>query len=369
MHYLDNAATTRVSEKAAAAAMAAMGADFGNPSSVHNLGIAAESLMERSRSAVAAALACDPRCVFFTSGGTEANNWALFAGAEIQRRKDRHIVTSPVEHAAVLQPVKALERAGWQVDYVTPGKDGSVSPEALEAVLRPNTSLVSLMAVNNETGADSPISALAAVIRKKAPEALFHVDAVQAFLKTPLSPSAMGADMMSLSAHKIYGPKGVGALYVRKGLQLSPLIFGGGQERGLRSGTEPVPLIAAFGAAVEEGLPKLKETMGHVAALRERLLAALNRLPGADVLFSGGAITVFTNKRYPAEVMIRMLESRQVYVSGGSACARGRESHVLRVLGVPPEKRRGALRASLGRTSTAADVDALVTALGEILGQ
>ena len=365
-HYLDNAATTRVSDVAAAAVLDAMTVRFGNPSSVHSLGVEAERMNEGARSDIAAALGCLPGELIFTSGGTESDNMAIIRGAELAAKRGGHghVVTSLAEHDAVINSVKYLESRGFEVSWLRPDSDGSVSPEALEAVLRPDTALVSLMLVNNETGAPSQIDELVRVTRRAAPQALFHTDAVQAFMKHRFTVRSLGVDMLSVSSHKIHGPKGAGALYLRRGVRLKPLILGGGQEHGLRSGTEATPVVAGFAAAVREAAAEIDRNIERVGMLAERLCSGLERIPGVEIIAANGAIVNFAVPRYPSEVTIRMLEQTGVFVSGGSACARGRASHVLEAMGVERRLVQSAIRASISWKNTEEDVDALLSAVG-----
>ena len=248
-HYLDNAATTPVRPEAAQAAMDAMLQGWGNPSSVYALGARAAAQVKGWRADVAGALGCLPEELFFTSCGSESDNWAIQGALELNRRKGGHIITTAIEHAAVLEPLKALERQGYEVTYLQPGRQGVLDPAQVDSALRPDTVLVSMMLVNNELGTILPVREAAAAIRRTGCPALLHCDAVQGFLKIPFTPKELGVDLLSISGHKVHAPKGVGALYVRKGLKLPPLIRGGGQEGGLRSGTEATSQIAAFAAA------------------------------------------------------------------------------------------------------------------------
>ena len=270
-HYLDNSATTKPCEQAVAAALNAMTADFGNPSSLHGLGLAAENLVATAREQLAERLGADVREVYFTSGGSEGNNTALFGAAHARRRLGRHIIATAVEHDSVLMPLKQLEKQGFEVTYLAPGPDGNLQPEQFKNALRPDTILVTCMAVNNETGAVFPVTRLREVLQAAGSKALLHTDCVQAFGKLPVDALDWGVDLLSASAHKVHGLKGCGLLYIKKGLNLPPLIYGGGQESGLRSGTEAVPNISAFGAAVK-ALPSstdfLKNTKSLQALLR-----------------------------------------------------------------------------------------------------
>ena len=273
-HYLDNSATTKPCEQAVAAALNAMTADFGNPSSLHGLGLAAENLVATAREQLADRLGADVREVYFTSGGSEGNNTALFGAAHARRRLGRHIIATAVEHDSVLMPLKQLEQQEFEVTYLAPGPDGNLQPEQFKNALRPDTILVTCMAVNNETGAVFPVTRLREVLQAAGSKALLHTDCVQAFGKLPVDALDWGVDLLTASAHKVHGLKGCGLLYIKRGLNLPPLIYGGGQESGLRSGTEAVPNISAFGAAVK-ALPSsadfLKHTKSLQALLRERL--------------------------------------------------------------------------------------------------
>ncbi len=363
--YLDNAATTRVCPEAAQAALAAMTEEYGNPGSTHARGRAARKIVDRARAQVASALGCADKELFFTSCGTESDNWALFSGAELGRRKGRHILSSAAEHDAVRRPLEKLASQGWEVTFLAPGASGAVSPEAVREALRPDTVLVSLMYVNNETGAVTDIPAVAEVLRQARSAALLHTDAVQAFLKVPFRAGTLGADLISLSGHKIHAPKGVGALYVRSGVRLAPYLLGGGQENGLRSGTEAVPQIAAFGAAAEAGAAGLAENTGRMGALRTLCAETiLERIPGARVL-GGGAphILSLSLPGYRSEVLMNYLDGREIRVSRSSACKRGKRSHVLESMGVPDRVIDGALRVSLSRFTTREEIERFCLAL------
>lgn len=362
LHYLDNAATTQVCPSAAAAAMAAMTEDFGNPSSLHGLGMRAEALVREARGETARALGCTPDCVIFTSGGSESDNTAVLGAARRLRRQGRHILTTAVEHPAVLRCMDALEAEGFEVTRLPTDASGVIRLSELEDALRPDTVLVSVMHVNNETGAVMPLREIAAVLRRRKSRALFHSDGVQAFMKLPLSVERLGVDLYSVSGHKVHAPKGVGALYIRRGVRIPPLICGGGQENGLRSGTESVPLIAAFGAALKSAPADAART---VAALRTRLTEGLAQLPGARVNFPDSlpCVVSLSLPGRRAEVVMRILEGRGVYVSTGSACAKGRRSYVLEAAGLPPDVIDGSLRASLSYTNTPEDIDALLEGL------
>ncbi|MBR6114131.1 MAG: cysteine desulfurase [Oscillospiraceae bacterium] len=363
--YLDNAATTRVCPEAAEAAAAAMLENYGNPSSTHAKGRAARELVEKARRQTAAPLGAKSGEIVFTSGGSESDNWALRGAAEAQKRRGRHIISSEAEHDAVRQTLLAMHRDGWEVTLLAPGPDGAVTPEAVAAALREDTVLVSLMLVNNETGAVTDIAGVSRVLREAKSAALLHTDAVQAYGKLGFTARGLGADLISISGHKIHAPKGIGALYIRQGLRLPPLILGGGQENGLRAGTEPVPQIAAFGAAAALAAQGRAESAEHMAALRrycvERLSAAL---PEA-VFIPGGAAHILSLSLpgYRSEVLMNYLEREGIYVSRSSACKRGRRSHVLEAMGLPDRVIDGALRVSFSRYTTAGECEAFCQAL------
>ncbi len=365
MHYLDNASTTRPCEEAIAAARLAMESDFGNPSSLHDLGRNAEKLMESARDEVCSLINASPQELFFTSGGTEADNWALFSGAEMMRHRGKHIITTAVEHDAILAACKKLETMGYEVTRLDPEKDGTVSVRALTAALREDTILVSIMTLNNEVGAVMPIAEMASALKAAKSRALFHTDAVQALCKINIDVKKLGVDLMSLSAHKVHGIKGAGALYIRKGLKLPPFILGGGQEQGMRSGTQAVPQIAAFGAACRAG----RDPSGKTAAGMKALLDMAEERIKAEIegvtLIRGGAPHILTVSMpgCPSQPVLNSLAAGGVYVSAGSACSRGKRSHVLTAMGIDPRVTDCAVRVSLSRFSTQEDIDALCEGL------
>lgn len=375
MIYLDNSSTTPVCAAAADAVCRMLNDDFGNPSSLHTLGAAAEGRMDAARSAIAARLHCDASRITFTSGGTEANNIAIFGAAEARKRYGRRIVTSLIEHPSALMPAKELERRGFEVVYLKPDENGAVSEEDIFAAVNEDTILISLMYVNNETGALLPVRAAARAAenifcRCELPKkAVVHCDAVQAFGKAEINPAALGIDTMSISSHKIHGPKGAGALYVGKDVRLAPVIFGGGQERGLRSGTENMPGIAGFGAAAEE-IGDIRENYLHAEGLRDRLLGHLSRIPGVRVNSGKNAFPYITNISVPgrkSETMVHRLAAKGIFVSGGSACAKGKRSYVLEAQGLSAPLIDSSLRISLSRLNTAEDIDAFADALAAVI--
>ncbi len=366
-HYLDNAATTRVCPEAAQAALDAMLENYGNPSSTHTRGREAKKLLDRSRRAVADALGCGPEELVFTSCGSESDNWAILSGADAMRRKGRHVISSLVEHDAVRKSLDELRARGFEVTALRPDRTGAVDPEAVRQALRPDTVLVSLMLVNNETGAVNDIAAVSRVLREEGSAALLHTDAVQAFMKLPFTPRALGADLVSISGHKIHAPKGIGALYIRKGLRLAPLILGGAQEDGRRAGTEAVPQIAAFGEAARLAKLALPESGTRMAALKARAVEALSAaIPELQTVPTAAPhILSLSLPGYRSEVLMNFLEARGIYVSRSSACKKGARSHVLEAIGMDPRSIDGALRIGLSRFTGAEDIDALCAALIE----
>ena len=366
-HYLDNSATTRVCPEAAAAALRAMTEVYGNPSSTYTKGREAKKLLDASRKMVSDALGCQPGELVFTSCGSESDNWALLSGAEAMSRKGKHVITSAVEHDAVRKSAEELERRGCELTYLPPDPTGAVDPEAVRHALRPDTILVSLMLVNNETGAVTDIAAVSRVLKEAGSEALLHTDAVQAFCKLDFSPRSLGADLISVSGHKIHAPKGVGALYIRKGLRIRPCILGGAQEDGRRAGTEAVPQIAAFGEAARLAKAGPEENAAHMAALKARTLdelrAAIPELRWIDS--AAPHILSISLPGWRSEVLMNFLEAREIYVSRSSACKKGARSHVLEAIGMDARCIDGALRIGFSRFSTADDVDALCAALKE----
>ena len=366
MHYLDHAATTPVPPQVAQAMAEALTENFGNPSAQYELGRRARDLVEQGRGRVAAALGCRPEQVAFTSCGTEGDNWAILAALHQNRRTGRHIVTTAVEHSAVLQCVKRLEQEGCAVTYVRPDSAGRVTAGQVLAALREDTALVSVMLVNNETGARFPVEEIAAGLRGH--PALLHTDAVQGFLKVPFTAGSLGADFVTLSAHKLGGPKGIGALYIGgRARNTRPLLVGGGQESGLRPGTEAVAQIAGFAKAVELRCARLEEVNAHMAACRDYARRRLGDIPGLQFIGPADAphILSFSLPGYPSQNLVSELSGREIYISAGSACHRGRVSHVLSAMGVERRTAAGTVRVSFGPETERGDIDALAEAVAE----
>ena len=367
MHDLDNSATTQVCPEAAQVALEAMTVTFGNPSSTHTAGREAKKLLDRSRASVAKALGCRPEELIFTSCGSESDNWALLSGADAMRRKGKHIISSMAEHDAIRRALDLLEAQGYEITRLKPDRSGAVPVSDVAAALREDTVLISLMLVNNETGAVSDIPGVASLLKRTGSQALLHTDAVQAFLKIPFTPASLGADLISVSGHKVHAPKGVGALYVRKGLRLKPMIVGGGQEEGRRAGTEATAQIAAFAAACDAAYPHLRENAEKMRLQREELVRRLQAdIPELTVI-GGGAphILSVSLPGWRSEVLMNFLEAREVFVSKSSACKKGGRSHVLEAMGLDAKTIDGALRIGLSRFTAQEDLDALCMGLRE----
>ena len=366
--YLDNSATTPVCREAADKAMYMMTECFGNPSSLHTIGIAAERELIAARKSVAALLDAPPETILFTSGGTEANNLAILGGAAARRRSGQHVITTAVEHPSVSAAFDELEREGFAAERLSPNTDGIISPEQVAAVCRTDTVLVSIMLVNNETGARFPLEQIIPVIRQAAPHALIHCDAVQAAGKLPIHVQRLDADLVTVSAHKIHAPKGSGALYIKKGVRILPRALGGGQERNLRSGTEAMPMIAAFGAATD-AVTDYREQEALYIRLHDRLLSGLAVLPDIHVQSPACAVPYIINLTVPgirSETMLHFLAERHIYVSSGSACSKGHKSPVLTAMGISARHIDSALRVSLSRDNTDKDIDRFLMGLKEV---
>ncbi|MBE6945221.1 MAG: cysteine desulfurase [Ruminococcaceae bacterium] len=367
--YLDNSATTRPCPEAVSAMTAALTESWGNPSALYRFGMDAARSLRTAREQVAKALGAETDQVFFTSGGTEADNWAIFSAMARMGKRGKHVITTAIEHHAVLNPMKRLEEQGYSVTYLKPDQAGRITLDALRDALRPDTVFISIMMVNNETGAVMPIAQMAKLIRRIAPNAIFHTDAVQGFLKIPFQAKTLGADLISVSSHKVHGPKGAGALYIRKGLPLPAHLLGGGQEGGYRSGTEAVPAIVGFGAACLAALPSLKEDIAREAQLRDSIIARLADYPRIQLLGAHEAphILALSIPGVPTQNTINILQDSGICVSAGSACAKGHRSHVLEAMNLPPKVIDGAFRVSLSRYTTVEEVDALITGLEAVL--
>ena len=367
IHYLDNSATTQVCEEAAQAAYRMMRENYGNPSSLHKAGIRAETAVEEARGIIADSLSVQPKNIFFTSGGTEANNTVLFGAAEALRRRGNRVIVSAIEHSSVYESAKRLAEMGYDVQYAPVDSDGIVDIEALKALLTDKTILVSIMTVNNETGSIQPIERIAKLVHKSCPEALFHTDAVQAYGKLPLKPKKSGVDLMSISAHKIHGAKGCGALYIRDGARILPLLYGGEQQKKIRPGTESAPLIAAMGAATNAcAFSDLSRSTEFIRELNAFATEKLSAIDGVSFNSPADALPYIINISVTgirSETMLHHLEESGVYVSSSSACAKGKRSYVLEAMGLPDDRIDSSLRISFSRYNTKEDIDALIAGL------
>lgn len=364
--YFDNAATTKPCQEAVEAVARALTEDYGNPSSGHVLGRRAAAALREAREEIARTLGCDAAELLFTSGGTEGDNMALRGAAYLQRHRCRHIITSEAEHDAVRKTCQALQSQGYEVTFLKPDRSGAIGVSQVLEVLREDTGLVSLMLVNNETGAVTDIAGIAAAVKGRNPNALIHSDCVQAFLKIPFTPKKLGADLVTVSAHKIHGPKGAGALYVRKGLRLPGLVTGGGQEGGVRPGTEPMPAILGFVAAARAGRETFAEDVKRMVDIKQHLMDGLAAaIPGLRVIGESRAphILSVSLPGYKSEVLMNLLDARGICVSKSSACKKGARSHVLEAMGESAETVDGAIRISLSRYSTVEEADIFIREL------
>ena len=366
MIYLDNSATTKPCAEAVAAMTAALTENWGNPSALYGFGFDSARLLREARQKVAAALGAEPDRVFFTSGGTEADNWAVFSTAKRFGKKNKHIITTAIEHHAILNCMHELELQGFEVTYLQPDSEGRITPDALKAALRPDTFLVSIMMVNNEAGSVMPIAQMAKLTHKICPNAIFHTDAVQGFLKLPFAAKTLGADLISISSHKIHGPKGAGALYISPKLKSFPaLLIGGGQEGNFRSGTEGTPAIFGFAAACEAISKTYKADAEHEKALLSGLVEKISALEGIRINGAHEAphILSLSIPGVPTQNTINILQDHGICVSAGSACAKGHRSHVLTAMKVPEKAMDGSFRVSLCRDTAEEELDKLFTVI------
>ena len=362
MIYLDNSATTKPCSQAVEAMTTALTENWGNPSALYGFGIDTARQLRQARHTVAAAMGAEPDRVFFTSGGTEADNWAIFGTVKRLGKRGKHIVTTAIEHHAILNGMKELEAQGFEVTYLQPDALGRVTLDALKAALRKDTILVSVMMVNNEVGSVMPIAQMAKLTHKLCPDAIFHTDAVQGFLKVPFSAKTLGADLISVSSHKVHGPKGCGALYVSPRLKsFPPLLLGGGQEGGYRSGTEGTPAIFGFAAACAAVSATFPEDRRQESALIGAYADKFAALPGVVVNGAHDAphILSLAIPGVPTQNTINLLQDHGICVSAGSACAKGHRSHVLTAMGLSPEIIDASFRISLCRDTTEAELEAL----------
>jgi cysteine desulfurase len=374
--YFDNAATTRVYPEVQAVVDRMMTENFGNPSSLHRVGIDAEQYVKEAQSVLARILKADQKEIYFTSGGTESNNWALFGTARAAKRRGKHIIISSIEHAAVAAPARALEDMGFEVTRIGVDHQGYVDPAAVADAVRKDTILVSVMAVNNEIGTIEPVETIAELVKKKNPETVMHVDAIQAFGKIPVRPGRSKIDLLSVSGHKIHGPKGTGILYIKEGTKIMPLIFGGGQQNDMRSGTDNVPGIAGLGLAAQMVCDKMEENASRMGRLRTLLSDGIGTIDGAVINGPdlADAAPHIINVSFPgirSEVLLHALEDKGIYVSAGSACSSHRhsESATLTAIGLPRERIDSAVRFSFCEQNTEEQVQYAIDVLKELVPQ
>ncbi|MBR5310243.1 MAG: cysteine desulfurase [Oscillospiraceae bacterium] len=370
--YLDNSATTKVYDQAAKEAYMVMTETFGNPSSLHSKGVEAEKIMEQARKDIAGYIGGNPDGLYFTSGGTEANNLAVIGGALAKKRRGNKVIVSAYEHDSVIKSAKYLENNGFSVTYIAPDKNGIIDPMALFNEVDDKTVLVSIMMVNNEIGAINPIKELCTAAKRKNPDVLFHTDAVQAFCKLPFKAEKLGVDMLTVTAHKIGGPKGIGALWLKKGVRVLPNHFGGEQEKQLRPGTQATPLIAAFGKAAFLDYHSISVRKERMEWLEKYFKESIENIDGIVLNSKEDALPNIVNISVPgirSEIMLHFLEKRNIYVSSGSACALGAKSHVLAAMGYDSARIDSAIRISFGRDTEREDIDELVNAIKDAMSE
>lgn len=363
-HYLDNSATTVTCDRAAQKALYMMTVEYGNPSSLHNKGLKAELELDKAYDTIAASLSVEKDELYFTSGSTESNNTVIFGVAEAKKRSGKKIVTTAIEHSSVIEACKKLESDGFTVVYLTPDKDGVVPISAFEEAVDSDTILVAVMAVNNEIGSIQNIERIGKIVKRKNPDAHFHCDAVQAYGKMILKPKKWNLDSLCVSAHKVHGPKGVGALYIKKGVRIAPLLYGGEQQKKVRPGTQCAPLIASFGTAVEEF--DIPSNLRHVTVLNTYLKDELSKIEGVTVNSSDNALPYVLNisvQGIKSETMLHHLEQDEVYVSSSSACAKGKKSYVLKALSLDDKLIDSSLRISFSKYNDKSDIDAFLESL------
>lgn len=376
--YLDNSATTRCSDRACQLMVDLLTKDYGNPSSLHMKGIEAERFVETAKKKIAKTLRVSEKEIIFTSGGTESNNLAIIGAAMANRRAGNHIITTSIEHASVENPMEFLKEQGFDITYLSVDENGIISLEELEEAVTEQTILVSMMQVNNEIGAIEPLAEAAELIKKKNPDTLIHVDAIQSYGKMYIYPKKLGIDMLSVSGHKIHGPKGSGFLWVKEKTKLKPLILGGGQQKGMRSGTENVPAIAGLGEAAEEIYENLDEKRAHLYGLKQRFIDGIEKLEGTHVNGKTGEdsaphIVSVSFEGIRSEVLLHSLEDRGIYVSSGSACSsnnhagKQKGSKTLRNIHLKENLLDSTLRFSFSVHTTEEEIDYALEVLGELL--
>lgn len=367
--YLDNSATTKVCREAADAMMKMLTENYGNPSSLHSKGVEASKAIENARQNLADALSCSKDEIFFTTSGTTANNTAIFGAVNANRRKGNRIITTALEHPSVGECMKKLEDQGFEVIRLKPDMHGAFSPMEIMNAINSKTVLISIMAVNNEIGTVNPINQIKTAVKRASSDALIHVDAVQGFGKIPLNPGKAGIDLMTVSSHKIHGPKGAGALYIRKGVKIQPHVVGGGQEKGIFSGTEAMPAIVGFGAAVKS-LPNITKELADTKNIRDYFVREVTKIGGVHINSPDDALPYIINLSVlgvPSQTIVNSLSEQGIYVSAGSACKKGHRSEVLTAIGLDPKRIDSAIRISLSRYNTKHDMDEVVKALDKIV--
>ncbi|HCK43858.1 MAG TPA: cysteine desulfurase [Ruminococcaceae bacterium] len=373
MAYLDNSATTKPDKAVADKIYEMLTVNFGNPSSFHKEGLNANLELRAAREKIANALSCESEEIYFTSGGTEANNLAILGAAEAGKRKGKRIVTTAIEHESVLQSVDELEKQGFEVIRLMPDKQGRITEQQVFDAVNSDTTLVSMMYVNNEVGSIMPVKSIKKAVKRANAPALIHIDCVQAFGKLEVKPSKLGADLVTVTAHKIHGPKGVGALYLKKGTRILPRVFGGEQEKKLRPGTEAIPLIAGFGVAADL-IPDLKKQSEKIKEINTYAREGLLTVPGVKINSGDDAsdyiINLFVPTFMTSQTVVQHLSSKYgVYVSNGSACAKGKRSHVLTAMKLDDKIIEKSIRVSFSRTTTKGDIDEFVNAIKETVVQ
>ncbi|MCM1507569.1 MAG: cysteine desulfurase [Ruminococcus flavefaciens] len=365
--YLDNASTTKPCREAVEAVMETVTENFGNPSSLHRAGLNAQLAVDRARKIIAGSVGADTGEIYFTSGATESNNLALRGAMGAYGKRKNKVVVSSVEHASVDETVSALEKQGFETVRISPREDGRFYLEDFLNVCDEKTCIISMMLVNNETGHILPVGETFKAVKKRFPEIITHCDCVQGYMKVPVNVKNLSADMISLSGHKIHAVKGVGALYIKKGIRVTPVVTGGHQEKGIRSGTESVPLISAFGSAVEKYAPTIAERYEKVSGLKRHLLDGLLEIDGVTINSPENAspyvVNISAGKR--SEIMLHFMEQKEIYVSSGSACSKGQQSGVLGQFGIKGKNADSALRISMTADTTTEELDVFIDALRE----
>lgn len=355
--YLDNSATTKVCDTACEKAIYMMNTNYGNPSSLHSKGLDAENILDEAREIISKKISAEMNEIYFTSGGTEANNLAVIGACKKLKTQGNKIVTTAIEHSSVIESMHEMEKEGFEVIYVAPEKNGKINKQALADVIDKRTILVSIMMVNNETGAQQPVESVKKIIKEKKSPALFHVDAAQAFCKTEINVKKIQCDLMSITAHKVHGPKGIGALFISKNAKIKPILFGGEQQKKIRPGTESSPLIAAFAAAVS-----MDPADNIIEKLRKYCMQKVTSIPDVTLNSPADSIGVlnFSVLGLKSETLLHFLSEKNIFISSSSACAKGKKSYVLKSMKIEDKVIDSAIRVSFSRYNTTEDIDTLV---------